>query len=124
MSPSYTRLLFRSGAIFNWLVGLPFLIALKPVAELLGLTLNPAAALFIHVTMGLVIAFGWVYWLIARDSVRYRLYILLGMSLKIMVVTLFCAHWLNGGIPWQLPALASGDTVYALLFWMYYQRTA
>jgi len=31
-------------------------------------------------------------------------------------------HWLAGSIPWPLPVAASGDIVYALLFWRYYQR--
>ena len=33
-------------------------------------------------------------------------------------------RWLAGNLDWPLAALTSGDIVYALLFWRYYQRTA
>ncbi len=124
MSPSYTRLLFVSGAIFNLLAGLPFLIAPEFMAALMGLELNATAAMFLQLTFALVVVFGWVYWMIARDPVRNRPYILLGIILKLLVVAIFFGHWLSGNIPWQLPALASGDIFYALLFWLYYRRTA
>ena len=124
MSPSYTRLLFISGAIFNLLAGLPFLIAPEFMAALMGLELNATAAMFLQLTFALVVVFGWVYWMIARDPVRNRPYILLGIILKLLVVAIFFGHWLSGNIPGHLPALASGDIFYALLFWLYYRRTA
>lgn len=123
MPDSYSRVLFYSAACFNVLAGLPFLLAPGPVAELMGMTLNPTAMLFMHITMGLVVMFGWVYWMIGRDPVRYRPYILLGIVLKILVVAVIYGHWLAGDIPWPLPALASGDILYALLFWRYYRST-
>ena len=124
MSPSYTNLLFKSGAIFNVLAGLPFLIAPQTMAALAGLELNATAAMLMQIIFALVVIFGWVYWMIAVDPVRYRPYIVLGIILKVLFVVVVCAHWLAGNIPGQLPALACGDIVYALLFWIYYQRTA
>lgn len=124
MSSSYTRLLFISGAIFNVLAGLPFLFAPQFMAALMGLELNATAAMFMQLVFGLVVVFGWVYWMIARDPVRNRPYILLGMILKVLVVTIFYGHWLVGNISWQLPVLASGDILYTLLFWLYYRRGA
>ena len=124
MSPSYTRLLFRSGAIFNILAGLSFLLAPGPMSTLMGFELNPVASMFAQVVFGLVVAFGVAYWMIARDPVRYRPYIMLGLLLKVMVVVIFFGHWLVGNIPWPLPTLAIGDIIFALLFWNYYQRTS
>ncbi|MNN48512.1 hypothetical protein D3C81_1629940 [compost metagenome] len=40
-----------------------------------------------------------------------------------MVVTIIFGHWLAGNIGWPLPALASGDILFGLLFWRYYQQT-
>ncbi|MNJ72505.1 hypothetical protein D3C77_691620 [compost metagenome] len=76
-----------------------------------------------QLTMGVVVVFAWAYWMIARDPVRYRPYIVLGLLLKIMVVTIIFGHWLAGNIGWPLPALASGDILFGLLFWRYYQQT-
>lgn len=116
MSTRHSRQLFICAALFNLLAGLPFLLAPGPAAELLGLSLNPTALLFIHITMGLVVLFAGVFWLIAQDPVRYRPYISLGAALKTLVVVVILGHWLAGTIGWRLPALAVGDLIFALLF--------
>jgi hypothetical protein len=123
MSDRHARRLFIPAALFNLLAGLPMLVATRPIAELLGLEVTPTATLFMQITMGVVVVFAWAYWMIARDPVRYRPYIVLGLLLKIMVVAVIFAHWLAGNIAWPLPALASGDILFALLFWRYYQQT-
>ncbi|MBK5356586.1 hypothetical protein JFU37_29485 [Pseudomonas sp. TH41] len=123
MSNSSARTLFGSAAGFNVLAGLPFLVALQPVAALMGLQVTPTSALFIQITMALVVMFGWAYWMISRDPVRYRPYIVLGILLKILVVAVIYGHWLAGNIPWPLPVLASGDIIFALLFWRYLSST-
>ena len=123
MSDRHARRLFIPAALFNLFAGLPMLASTRPVAELLGLEVTPTSTLFMQVTMGVVVVFAWAYWMIARDPVRYRPYIVLGLLLKIMVVAVIFAHWLAGNIAWPLPALASGDILFALLFWRYYQQT-
>jgi type IV secretory pathway VirB3-like protein len=123
MQSNYTKGLFKSAACFNVLAGLPLLVAMRPAADLMGLEVTPTSALFMQITMALVIMFGWAYWMISRDPVRYRPYIVLGVALKIMVVGLIFGHWLAGSIPWPLPVLASGDILYALLFWRYLSST-
>jgi len=124
MTDATTRVLFRSAAGFNLLASLPFLIAMDPDAAAVGLQLNPAAILFAQITMGVVVVFGWAYWMISLDAVRYRPWILLGIVLKILVVVVIFSHWLLGNISWPLPVLASGDVIYAVLFWRHYRRTA
>lgn len=123
MSNSYSRTLFGSAAGFNVLAGLPLLVAMQPVAALMGLQVTPTSTLFIQITMALVVMFGWAYWMISRDPVRYRPYIVLGILLKVLVVAVIYGHWLAGNIPWPLPVLASGDIVFALLFWRYLSST-
>lgn len=124
MAPNTHRKLFISAAWFNILAGLPLLVAMGPVAGLMGLQLNPTAVLFIHITAGLIVVFGGVYWMIARDPVRYRPYIPLGIILKIFFVVVVYGHWLSGSVSWPLPALAFVDVIYAVLFWRYYRQTA
>jgi hypothetical protein len=123
MQNAYSKGLFKTAACFNVLAGLPWLVALHPVANLMGLEITAAGALFIQITMAVVVIFGWAYWMIGRDPVRYRPYIALGLMLKIMVVALIYGHWLAGNIPWPLPVLASGDIVFAALFWRYLVRS-
>jgi hypothetical protein len=124
MAPNAHRTLFVSAAWFNVLAGLPLLVATATAAGLLGLQLNPTAIVFIHIVAGLVVLFGGVYWMIARDPVRYRPYIPLGIILKVLVIVVVYGHWLAGSIPWPLPALAFGDVIFAVLFWRYYKQTA
>lgn len=117
------RGLFVTAAWFNWLAGLPLLVATGPVAPLMGLQLNAAATMFIQLTAGIVVVFGGVYWLIARDPVRYRVYIPLGILLKAYFVVVIYGWWLSGSLAWPLAALVSGDVVFAVLFWRYYRRS-
>ncbi|HCS44720.1 MAG TPA: hypothetical protein DIW52_18145 [Pseudomonas sp.] len=123
MPNNYTNGLFKSAACFNVLAGLPLLVAMRPAADLMGLDITPTSALFIQITMALVVMFGWVYWMISVDPVRYRPYILLGVLLKPLFVILIFGHWLAGSIPWPLPTLASVDILYAALFWRYLSNT-
>ena len=123
MSTSHSHRLFIPAALFNLLAGLPFLLAPGPVSALLGLPLNPTALLFMHLTMSLVVLFGGVYWLIARDPVAYRPYISLGIVLKVLVVVVIYGHWLAGNINGRLPALVFGDVIFALLFCHYLRCT-
>ena len=124
MAPNAHRALFISAAGFNVLAGLLLVAAMGTAAGLMGLPLNPTAVLFIHITAGVVLVFGGVYWMIARDPVRYRPYIPLGIVLKVLVIVVVSGHWLAGHISWPLPALAAGDAIYAVLFWRYYRGTA
>jgi hypothetical protein len=120
MSSRYSKQLFTSAAVFNFLACAILLLCSGPLAGFAQFEINPTATLFIQVVAGLVGFFGWAYWKIATDPVLYRPYILLGAILKVMIVTLIYGHWLAGNIAWPLPALASGDIVFAVLFWRFY----
>jgi hypothetical protein len=119
MKPSSGHRLFIIAAWFNWLVGAPMLVASGFTARLMGLQVNITAMLFMQITAGVVVAFGIAYWMIARDPVRYRPYISLGLGLKVFLAGLVYAYWISGQIPWPLPALATFDLVFAWFFWRY-----
>ncbi|MFJ2690506.1 hypothetical protein [Pseudomonas sp. NPDC087336] len=123
MSNANARTLFSTAAGFNILAGLPLLVATQPVARLMGLQTTPTAALFIQISMIVVLVFGWAYWMISRDPVRYRPFIVLGIILKILVVAVIGSHWLVGNVAWPLPTLVASDIVFALLFWRYLSST-
>ena len=114
------RGLFASAAVFNWLAGMPLLVAPSFATGLLGLPpLNATGMLFMQITAGVVVAFGIAYWMVSRDPVRYRPYIPLGIGLKVFLAGLVSVYWLRGQIPWPLPALAAFDFVFAWFFWRY-----
>lgn len=123
MAPNAHRNLFISAAWFNFLTGLPLLVATATFGGLLGLQINPTALVFIHIIAAVIVVFGGAYWMIARDPVRFRPYIALGIILKVVLVVIICAHWFAGSIPWPLPALAAADVIFAVLFWRYYSAT-
>src|SRR5450755_2322974 len=124
MASNAHRTLFISAGCFNILAGLPMLVVTVTFAGLMGLQLNPTATMFIQLTACIILVFGGAYWMIARDPDRFRPYIPLGIILKAAVIAIFYGHWLAGSIPWPLPALASGDIVFGVLFWRYYRQTA
>ena len=115
MSKRHSRKLFISAALFSLLAGLPLLLAPGPASALLGLSLNPAAILFMHITMGVVVVFGFTYWLIARNPVRYRPYIGLSIVLKLLVASVILGHWLSGNTGLHFPILAFGDLSFGMM---------
>jgi hypothetical protein len=89
----------------------------------MGLQVTPTARLFIQLVACVIIVFGCAYAMIARDPVRYRPYILLGMVLKLAVVAFVYGYWVAGVIGYPLPALAAVDAVYAALFLRFHRRS-
>ena len=109
-----TRPLFRSAAAFNVIVGLPMLVAYPAVARLLGLEGPPTV--WFHLAAGAVLLFGWAYWQIARDPVRNRPYVALGIVGKLAFAGIIYGHRLAGTATTATAVLVTVDVVYALLF--------
>jgi hypothetical protein len=119
--------LFRFAAVFNWIAGLPLLLA--PAIMLASLGVQPPADLTFHRLSGLLIAFfGAVYWIIARDPVRYRSLAKLGLAGKACVFALFAEGWIAGRVPTGPAGLAVGDLLFGFAFaaalWATRDRTA
>ena len=115
-------LLFRIGAAFNVLVGLPMFIAWPTAAALLGVT--TPRSVFSDLVGALVAMYGWIYWRIAEDPVGCRSYVLLGIVGKLAFVAVIYANWALGRAPAALAALVTVDLVFAILFARWLRRTA
>ena len=115
-------LLFRIGAAFNVLVGLPMLVAWPTAAALLGVT--TPRSVYTDLDGAIVAMFGWVYWRIAEDPVGCRSYVLLGIVGKLTFVAVIYANWALGRAPAALAALVTADLVFAILFARWLRRTA
>lgn len=109
--------LFRIATLFNVVVGGSLLLAYPRVAPLLGIEGPPT--LWFHVTAAVVLVFGYAYWRIARDPVRFREYIALGAIAKLAFVVAIYGHWLLGDAPGMLALLVTADLVFAALFVRY-----
>jgi hypothetical protein len=114
--------LFLIAAIFNWIVGGLLLFAYPLVSRMLGIEGPPDV--FFHIVAGIVVLFGFAYWLIWRDSARFRLFIHFGAAAKLVFVVAIYAHWLMGSASAMLALLVSADLVFAFLFLAYLGRTS
>ncbi len=116
--------LFSSAAAFNFALGLPLLLATPWMGEVLALHLNDSGQMFLRLIAAIALAFGYAYWLIGVDPVRYRPFLVLGGILKVVLGGFFFGAWLSGIIGWKLPALVTVDFVYAALFLRFYRQSA
>ena len=114
--------LFNAAAMFNLAAGIPLLVAPGVMAGLLALEITPAGTLFMQLTALAIAGFGIIYGLIARDPLRHRPYILLGIALKLAFVGFVCVYWLRGHIGGLLPLLAAGDVIVSILFLRAYRK--
>ena len=120
------QFMFRHGALFNLGAGLLLLVAAHNqfVAGLIGLPGVPVDRWAVHFTAMAVLVFGWMYWVIGTDPVRNRAMIQFGIIGKSLTVLLIYAHWLVGDVGWRLPAIATGDAIYTVLFIIALRRLA
>lgn len=119
----HSKLLF-SAALFNWSVAIVFLLAYQPVFRLIGLNPVPHNPIYLHLFACLVALFGLAYYWASQDLEKNRNLVLLGVIGKLSVFALPLMYCLFGAISWQLPALASVDLVYAILFINVLRQTA
>ena len=114
-SLSLWRTFFVVAAAFNFLAGLPFLIA--PDVILATLTIPvPSDLLFHRLTGFLVLCFGIGYAFAARDPERNRAIVWIGLIGKAGVVVLFAQAWLSGALPFSAFAVSFGDIAFVIGF--------
>jgi len=118
------RWLFGVAAAFNFVVGFGLLFLRPWLAPILRLAPVAGTNLaLVNLVGGFIILFGYAYALIASDPVRYRVYIHLSALGKAMAFISVIIPWLGGQVFWTLPALASVDVVFAVLFLLFLRRS-
>lgn len=115
----YARGLFTCAALFNFCAGLPILLALPWMAQVIGMRPVPDSPLLAHLFGVLVLVFGWGYWQVARDPIANRPIIHMGIVGKTLVVLSVGYDFLMGNTNWPFALLVSGDAVFAALFAAY-----
>ena len=83
----------------------------------------PRPTVWIHIIALIVLVFGYAYWRIAMDAVRFREYVVLGIVGKLAFVVAIYGHFLAGDATAALATLVTADLVFAGLFAAYLART-
>lgn len=109
------RTFFIAAAIFNFMAGLPLLLAPDTMAVTLDMP-PPADLLFPRLAGILITCFGGVYWFIANDLERYRPLVWLGVAGKGAVVALFALALMQGTAPFKAFALSLVDLAFGIGF--------
>ncbi len=116
------RVFFWVAMAFNFLAGLPLLIAPAEMQASLGVAV-PDDLLFHRFTGLLVVCFGALYAFVALDLTRYRPLVWLGVVGKAGVVALFTEAWMAGRVPFQAYAISLGDLAFVVGFLVFLLTT-
>ena len=107
--------LFRVAALYNWLVGIPLLVATAPMLAIIGLA--APEDLTWHRLAGLLVAFfGAIYWIISSSPSQHRPIIKLAVAGKVSVFLLFAQAWHAGFVTSMAFGIAVGDLLFGILF--------
>ena len=109
------RALFSVAAVFNFGVALGLVLPGSPVWALLHMTPR-APDVFLHLLALFIAIFGGVYVAVARNPAGKRPLVQLAVAGKLAVFAVVLLHFFAGTVPLQLPLLATGDFVFAILF--------
>ena len=117
------RWLFGIAAGFNFVVAAGLTVGRPLLAPIVRMdTAAGTNAMLIDLAGVLIAAFGYGYARAAANPDGFRQCISLGVVGKLLVVAVALAHFLAGDVAWPLPALASGDLLFAALFLQFLRR--
>ncbi len=113
----HAKVLFVIAALFNFAVGLSWLVGFDLVQQWMQLAPAEGSNRMIwNLCAVLVLTFGYAYYMVSRDPVKYRQYAVLGTIGKLAVVAVVLPVIIQGGQGYILGWVAMGDLVFALLF--------
>jgi hypothetical protein len=116
--------LFSSAAIFNAVICVSLFFA--PHAITRWLLLDPVTGsnmLILNLTAGFIGLFAVAYALVSMDPAAFRVFVPFSIGGKLMAVAIIIGAWLEGTIGWRVPALASGDLLFAIAFWRFLRHS-
>lgn len=114
MSDSAWKILFGFAAIFNFIAGLPLLLAPVQAVEMLGIVPQPTQ-FFAQMSGGLIVTFGIGYAMVARN-LSLREFALLGAIGKLLAFSIVTIYWRASELSDLTFGLGFGDFVFALIF--------
>lgn len=115
---TYYKYLFIIGAIFNWILGVRFILTsiLYPaIFEEFG-TSYPPTLFFLHSLLVLIITFGIGYFIVGMDITKNHGCVILGIVSKLLFFMMCVIYFLLGDIYVIIVILGSLDFIFACLF--------
>jgi hypothetical protein len=109
------RLFFIAAALYNLAAGLPLLVVPGMMLAQMG-GLVPDDLLYHRVAGLLILCFGALYAMVARDPARFGPMVWLGVVGKTGVILMVAEAYLAGRVPLSGFAVALGDLVFVLGF--------
>ena len=115
---TYYKYLFIIGAIFNWFMGISFILTsiLHPaIFEEFG-TSYPPTLFFLHSLLVLIITFGIGYFIVGLDISKNQGCVILGIVSKMLFFMMCVIYFLLGDLLVIIVILGSMDFIFACLF--------
>lgn len=98
MSIGRIKQLFTVAALYDFILGVLFLVAWKPLYDVFGVT-PPNHPGYIQFGAALVAIFGIGFWFVAQHPERNRDLVKMGILLKIAYASVVLGHQLLGSVP-------------------------
>ena len=115
MGKSWVKPLFLIAALYDFVLGVVFLLWFKSIYTYFGVTL-PNHDGYIQFAAGVVMAFGVGFWFVAQAPERNRDIIKMGVLLKLAYSGTVLGHYFLGSIPGVWVPFAWLDLVFLVLF--------
>lgn len=115
MNKKGIQILFVLAAIYDGLLGAAFLFASGFVFKWFQVT-PPNHPGYVHFPAALLLVFGIMFLMIAKDPVKNRTLIPYGIMLKICYCGVVGFHWINAGIPNMWKPFCIMDLCFLALF--------
>ena len=115
MKREWMRPLFEVAALYDFLLGLLFLVAWARLYRLFGIE-PPNHPAYIQFAAALVTTFGVGFWFVSRAPERNRDIIKLGILLKLSYAGIVLGYWFQGRMPLMWVPFAWIDLAFMLAF--------
>ena len=117
MSLSIIRVVFGISAVYDFVLGIVFLVIPGTVYSLYSVP-PPNHMGYVQFPALLIGMFGVMYFMIAKDPSRYRILIPYGIFLKVAYSFVVFYYWGTSGIPSMWKPFAVIDSIFAILFYV------
>ena len=115
MQTKWVKYLFIVAGLYDFIVGVAFLLWFKNIYNYFNITL-PNHDGYIQFAAAVVTTFGIGFWFVAADPVRNRDIIKMGILLKTSYSSIVLGHWFAGNVPWVWVPWAWCDLGFLVLF--------
>ena len=107
-------MIFKLGAISNWLVTIPAILFPDFTATILGLDIGGSGAFLMRIWAGMAFLWGWMFWEISRNLRDHRRMIKYSWLEKTVTATSVTIGFFQGSVGW----LCFGMVLYTDYLWI------